>query len=972
MNDSVFKERYKHLNQEQKLAVDTIEGPVMVVAGPGTGKTTILTLRIANILRKTDTPAHGILAITYTDAGVKAMRQKLREVIGNRAHDVYIHTFHSFASAMIGEYPDHFVEMKDSRQMTDVEVEARIREILTHPGFAILRPLGRPDTYISGIVRAISDAKKEAITPSMIREYVLKESKALKNDESNISTRGATKGKLKAEALERLEKFEKTSLLADIYEQYEAEKRANKLRDYDDLIITILTTLQTDELFLRLVQERFLYILVDEHQDTNNSQNYILNLIAEFFETPNIFIVGDEKQAVYRFQGASVENFLLLRKRWKSMKTISLDTNYRSHQDILDASFAMIENNYGEGEYADLRVKLKSGNGDKKEPVHVIASENTNAMERYLAHEIQKITTKNPNATIAVITRRNRELERILQLLESNHIPVSSERSVDIFHHPIGVAFFHLLEYVSDPTRIDALSTTLALGMWGLSFAESIRVIRTLKSGDLDSLDTELPALSQIRARLLKGGAVGGIIDMAEYSGFTALSSRDPAFVHVWRGIVTLAQTLSRESDLDNPTELVKVMLAYRESAESKTVKVNLGAPDLPIKAMTAHGSKGLEFDYVFIPYANEETWIGRSHGSSFILPIAEANNHDIRDTRRLLYVAMTRARKHGVILYALEESDGRALTPLRFLSELDSKSIINKTLPREDVVLKKISADSKIGSENTDLLVHEAKSTLIKSGLSVTALNHFLECPSKFLYESILKLPQAPSVSSEKGSSMHEALARIWFGRLRSKEDIEKIIIAVVTEYIDSSFLSTKEKEAVKKELITDAPAVAAALAPHFALFGKVSAESWVETPYDTAHEGKQITISLHGKLDAIIDNGKEVQVFDYKTKQGMTPAAVKKNDNGNYFRQLAFYRLLVENDFRFRNKSVSTSLVFVSPDDKGRCPTVTISATDSDIVNLKEEIKTLVDSVWSGRVATEYCTDRLCKYCGYKRLLN
>jgi len=167
-----FDERYKNLNKEQKKAVDTIDGPVLVVAGPGTGKTTILTLRIAQILRKTDTPAHGILAITYTDAGVKAMREKLREVIGNRAHDVYINTFHSFASAMISEYPDHFIRIGDFQQITQVEQESLIRNIISDQVFAPLRPLGRPDAYVSSIIRALSDVKKDALTPQMVREYV--------------------------------------------------------------------------------------------------------------------------------------------------------------------------------------------------------------------------------------------------------------------------------------------------------------------------------------------------------------------------------------------------------------------------------------------------------------------------------------------------------------------------------------------------------------------------------------------------------------------------------------------------------------------------------------------------------------------------------------------------------------------------------------------------------------------------------
>src|SRR3989344_4548021 len=140
-----FKEAYEQLNKEQRAAVDAIEGPVMVIAGPGTGKTTILTLRIANILRITDTPANAILAITYTDAGVKAMREKLHHIIGKRAYDVCIFTFHGFASAMMSEYPDHFLHLKDRKQLTDIEQESLIISILKDPQYAQLRPLARPD-----------------------------------------------------------------------------------------------------------------------------------------------------------------------------------------------------------------------------------------------------------------------------------------------------------------------------------------------------------------------------------------------------------------------------------------------------------------------------------------------------------------------------------------------------------------------------------------------------------------------------------------------------------------------------------------------------------------------------------------------------------------------------------------------------------------------------------------------------------
>ena len=356
----LFDERYKKLNAEQKRVVDEIDGPVLVVAGPGTGKTTILTLRIANILLKTDTPASGILALTFTEAGVKAMRTKLREIIGSRADEVRVHTFHSFAASVISEFDDHFPQLFRSAQITDVEAEVFVREILKDKKFAKLRPLGEPDFYVGKILSAISDCKKEAWTPEIVAEFAKSEIERIKNDPEALSTRGATKGQLKAESLKRIEKCERTIVFADVYKTYETLKKSERKIDFDDLIFELVVALKNDELLLRLLQEKFLYILVDEHQDTNDSQNLIVSQLGNFFDTPNIFVVGDEKQAIYRFQGASVQNFLHFQSIWKNMRVIRLSDNYRSHQAILDAVFEMIEKNYDDGQYENLRVRLTS------------------------------------------------------------------------------------------------------------------------------------------------------------------------------------------------------------------------------------------------------------------------------------------------------------------------------------------------------------------------------------------------------------------------------------------------------------------------------------------------------------------------------------------------------------------------------------------------------------------------------------
>jgi DNA helicase-2/ATP-dependent DNA helicase PcrA len=1017
-SESNFDTLYKRLNGAQREAVDAIDGPVMVIAGPGTGKTTILTLRIANILRQTDTPANGILAITYTDAGVKAMRAKLTDIIGTRAHDVRITTFHGFASAVIAEYPDHFLHLSDLQQMTDIEQETLIRDILagtagssaSHTSasqssqlsdFSSLRPAGKPDAYVGGILRSIDDAKREALTPDMVRAYARDEIKRIQNDDAFISTRGITKGQLKAEAKEAIEKCERTVIFADVYAEYERRKKEAKKMDFNDLIIELLAALRRDELLLRLIQERYLYIHVDEHQDTNDAQNSIIGLIAEFFDTPNVFIVGDEKQAIYRFQGASVENFLLLQKHWPAMQVIRLDTNYRSHQSILDASFSMIEKNYMEDEHADLRIRLKSASGDKARPIDIVTGENVTAMEAYLVKKLKQLSEKSGGTssgtapTAAIIVHRNRDLDRVIRLLESNNIAVSSERSVDIFSHPVGRLFFDLIEYLTDPSKTDALAKTVIACMWGLSFDDSANLVRALSSGtgiaspDKPHIETALPALSRIKAELLADGAVGFLIHTAQYSGFTDLIAKDPSYVHVWRGIVALAESLTREGDLRNPTELMQSMLAYRTSAETRKVKVAVGAPDVPLRAMTAHGSKGLEFDYVFIPYATDEAWIGRTRGASFVLPKKRTSDSDVSDIRRLFYVALTRARKYVTVLTALEESDGKQLTPLRFISELDSKHVAEKSLPRmgaetmyatETKNAAKVTATkSTIATTSTfafspiqTKLIAIAKHVLLEKGLSVTALNHFMDCPSKFIYQSILKMPQAPAVPSEKGNAMHEALAKVWRSEKRDEKTIEAILRESLEDYFKISFLPTNEKKSAEKELVEDVPAVAKALESHFKTPPNtgVFTESWVETEFSGTQR-----IPIHGKLDAVLDTGNELFIFDYKTRKAMSPAAIKgetKNDDGNYFRQLIFYKILAESEPRWRGRRITPSLVFVSPDDKGRCPTVTLPIETTDITRVKSEIQSLIDSVWSGKIALDYCTDPECEWCGMKRVGN
>ena len=310
--EASFNEAYKSLNEAQKEAVDITEGPVMVIAGPGTGKTQILTLRIANILIKTDTAPESILALTFTESGAKAMRERLRRYIGATAYQIPIYTFHGFAQKLIKDYPDAYTRVIGGRPASDLEKITLIESILDSGEVKLLRPMGAPAYYVSHILRMFGQMKQEYITPDDFAKIITAQEVELEGIEK-IHEKGAHKGKVRGEYMKKEKSIAKNHELLHIYRQYEALLTDKKLYDFEDMIVETVKALsdKKNEDMLRDLQEQYQYVLADEHQDVNGSQNKILELLCAYHDSPNIFVVGDEKQAIYRFQGASLENFYL-------------------------------------------------------------------------------------------------------------------------------------------------------------------------------------------------------------------------------------------------------------------------------------------------------------------------------------------------------------------------------------------------------------------------------------------------------------------------------------------------------------------------------------------------------------------------------------------------------------------------------------------------------------------------------------
>src|ERR1700761_2080682 len=364
-----FQEALNKLNPEQLSAVEQMDGPVLVIAGPGTGKTQILAARIGKILLETDASAHEILCLTYTDAGAVAMRKRLFEFIGPDAYRVNIYTFHAFCNEIIQENLEYFGKLS-LEALSDLESAMLFRELVDEfPNDHLLKRFtGEVYLEAPNLKSLFSDMKKENWDEAAIQKAVREYLDDLPNREKYIYKRANSKtgvkvGDLKQKDIDKIHEQMKKLLSAVSEFQNFSKKMTDRSRyDYDDMITWVLKAFKENEELLRRYQERYQYILVDEFQDTSGSQNELLRFILNYWDTPNVFVVGDDDQSIFKFQGANMKNILDFSSDYApSLKTVVLKQNYRSNQHILDVSRALIEkNNERLTRQLDLDKNLKS------------------------------------------------------------------------------------------------------------------------------------------------------------------------------------------------------------------------------------------------------------------------------------------------------------------------------------------------------------------------------------------------------------------------------------------------------------------------------------------------------------------------------------------------------------------------------------------------------------------------------------
>lgn len=981
LSNKTFEERINSLNREQREAVEAIEGPILVVAGPGTGKTEILSLRIGNILKETQIEPENILALTFTEAAATNMRKRLSSFIGSSAYRVNIETFHGFCNGVIQNYPEYFEEIIGSGNITEVEAMGILEELIKNTTLTILRPWGEPLHYLKDIYKKIAELKREGLSPKDFLELIKKEEKIFKNRDDLVHEKGAHKGKMKSEYKDFEKILQKNKELQIVYDEYQKTLHKKRLYDYSDMIMDVLEALEKNKDLKLILQENYQYILVDEHQDTNNAQNKILELLCDFHKNPNIFIVGDEKQAIFRFQGASVENFLYFKKLYPEAKLIELSKNYRSGQNILDVAHSLISS----------RSVLESGRGDKSGNIQIAEFSNKKYEIQYIAERIKKLTSDGIEPSeIAVLYRSNREAFDISFALEKVGVKYVLESDEDLLGEKYVRKFISIFDAIYDYGNSEKLIPVLHLEEFGIDPLDVYKAVSAsgkekkdlydfisdLKEGKIFEFATKLKEWVKVSKTehltvflekiLRESGILNNMISSKNAESFLGIEK-----------LFEEAKRISANRPGACFADFIEYINVIRDHKLFIKKPKNLTSKDA-VRLMTAHKSKGLEFEYVHIVNSTENSFGPKSNRdhlklleSVYLKMDKDDNSHSTAsedDERRLFYVCLTRAKKDIFVSFSSFDENGKEVLPSPFILELreDRKEFFD-TKEFEDRI-----------KENPEVLYSETKTNGFREldknfvselfyshPLSVTALNNYLDCPWKYFYRNLLRIPSSPVRHQIYGQAMHGAVEDFWKAS-KDRDLDEKFLIDAYKRHL--GLLGVLTDSELKEALVRGSEALSGWFK---ASNPKITNPVLSEFKIPGVVVGDNILLS--GVLDKVeILSDKVVVVTDYKTGKTKSRNEIEgntKTSKGDIKRQLQFYKLILNLHAEIEMKK--GVIEFLEPNDSGKYVKEEFEVQNDEVKELEKTILRVAKEITNLEFWNKTCDEKDCEYCAYRKLL-
>lgn len=762
----------ENLNQNQKEAVLHENGPCLVVAGAGTGKTSVITRRIVYLINERGVAPESIIALTYTEKAAGEMQERLDELLDYGTF-VTTSTFHSFCNELIRRHAFRLGINPEARLITEADQIAVLREHLARLPLHYYQPAYNPSPLLKKIAGYIEQAKENQLTPAQLLTHAEKAEKEAIDEASS---------ELAAQYLE----------LARCYEVVEQLYKELNVLTYADLLRYARDILHDSPLALQEEQVRFQHILIDEYQDTNTIQAEIAYLIAG--ESANLFVVGDDDQSIYRFRGANIKNILGFKEQFPKAKVITLTQNYRSTQAILDAAYTLIQYNNPHRLEVRLNIskKLQSAHGKGEVPTYLHFSSGTHEAEG-IASSIKKLIDQEGFAPtdIAVIARSHNQLDPFEEELINLEIPINRVKEGNFFQEPSVIQALAYLRFLSDPHNSENLFRLLTgapfevsgedvaehnitskkrhISLWDCLHTSDVKLTQALEEAvgfysNALHQQAALPPTLALRDYLYDSKWQANLIEAAEEQAAIHLTS----LYHQARTFELLHQPTTILSFVDQCDRLIA-------SGEDFTVQSELTDPAPGVTLITAHSSKGLEFKAVFTVNMVIRRFPLIMNTSDLQLPSALItplqDNILYEEERRLAYVAFTRAKEHLYISNAAHYGTNKTSSkPSPFITEAlpltQAPDLADQ--PLRGVVL----------APNLNL---EKQALAFPHQFSASALESFEDNPAVYYEQYVLQIIPEDVIAMNFGNAVHNTLRDVFNAR---REKVVPDLDAIFARY--------------------------------------------------------------------------------------------------------------------------------------------------------------------------------------------
>ncbi len=883
----------RQLNPQQQQAARHQKGPMLVVAGAGTGKTQVITHRINYLINRLKVPHSQVLGITFTEKAAREMEQRVSDLSGKYILDVNITTFNAFGNELLKRFAFDLGLGADIQLMNTTQQIVFLREHIEQLGLNYYAPVTNPESMLAELIKYFSKLKSQLITPDQYKRFVAKMARAVSSD---------------SEAIEA----ERHQELAKAYQGYQQLAKKQGLIDYDDQIYLAVELLERRANVRARVQSEITYLPVDEFQDTNKAQSVLVDLLAE--DDHNVMVVGDDDQAIYKFRGAALANILEFKQRYPDAKQLALVQNYRSSQAILDSAYQLIQHNNPDRLEARYKIDKHLKGQFVGKPPQLKSFLSLEEEAAWIAGDIKRrLKAGQPATEIAVLLRKNsqaRVLEKYLQDQGVDFLVIGQNE--DLYRQPQVKLVLNFLRAIVDPGDSESLYHLLVSPVYELAPAQLRRLVaqarrrqqsleEALAEADEPAIATALEQIESWRNQLSKLSVGQLSYRFLEDSGYLhALISKAKDDPDLDQGVADLNQFFTTLLDFERIAQdssaagYINGLPALLGSGE------RLAIEDLPevfgekVRLLTVHKAKGLEFETVYLFDLTQGTFPARPHGGSLEVPeelsppaSSLGDNPQLQEERRLMYVAITRAKKDLIMSYSIDHGGKQPKKPSRFIGEALGEFPLAASLglPKAGISQIELFKDKPARAKSIQELPPQFwdGDRLV---LTEHQIEDYLMCPAEFKLRHLIGPPQPQTFALEYGNIMHSLIQfynrRCLDGQAVKLEDLQKFLEG---NWPREGFLSPGHQ----KRSLTQATR-------SLRRFYKREQAANHHPRYierNFAVDLAEIKTVVKGRFDAVYEDEEGAEIRDYKTGAATVTQQDKANSRVKDSLQLGVYAL-------------------------------------------------------------------------------